>query len=181
MTTPQKRSKSKPKSRYLIAWFYGTPDIPFVMAIDNKESAEPAANIRNAVMIEIRQDAGIRAFDWYFRDDVGRPMPFNWHKYQDAPRGWKVKYLVLWWEGGGSVKFPQAIVTYDSTSAHALAVKYSGLLFEIFKRELRIGETLDYRFYRTEGQAEQMEWREQSPSILLPWSGMPVLGGRSRV
>mgnify|MGYP001575743680 CR=1 FL=1 len=162
--TIRKRSKSRPKTarRWLMIWW--AQDQPYTAIYENKDAAEGGAAFRNAVLIEICKDAGILAVDWYFRDEAGRPMPFIWHRYENVPKKWKAKYVILWWADGngetGEAKLPNHTVVYDPTVAYLLAAKFAGVVVEIMlKPVVKVGEVLDYRLWNRDGIPMRGSWR----------------------
>lgn len=63
---------------FLILWWMS--QTPHVAVFENRVAAEAAAQVRNAVLVEVsgrnvRVDA---VQDWYRRDDEGKPMPAEW-------------------------------------------------------------------------------------------------------
>ena len=63
---------------FLVLWWMS--QTPHAAVFENRISAEAAAQVRNAVLVEVsgskvRVDA---VHDWYRRDGEGKPMPAEW-------------------------------------------------------------------------------------------------------
>lgn len=53
---------------------------PYAAVFENEMAAEAAANVRNALLVEVsgRDLKFERVADWYRRDEAGGPMPAEW-------------------------------------------------------------------------------------------------------
>ena len=61
------------KTTYVVIWWMEKN--PYLATFSNRVAAEAAANVRNAVMLGIRDSDVVEAFDWWRRDEAGNPMP----------------------------------------------------------------------------------------------------------
>jgi hypothetical protein len=65
--------------RFLVLWWMSQQ--PYVMEFRQRDSAEAAAKVRNALMIEIDGHGKVvSVVDWYRRTDEGKPMPAEWRE-----------------------------------------------------------------------------------------------------
>ena len=55
--------------------------VPYAGIFDNRIAAEAAANVRNAILVEVKGTV-VSVHDWYRRDNSGKPMPAEWRELQ---------------------------------------------------------------------------------------------------
>ena len=63
---------------FLVLWWM--QQAPHAAVFENRLAAEAAAQVRNAVLVEVsgRNVTVASVHDWYRRDDEGKPMPAEW-------------------------------------------------------------------------------------------------------
>lgn len=70
---------TKPRERIWVV-FWWMSQSPYASAFTNKEAAEAAANVRNALLVEF-SGHGVKidsVNDYFRRKDDGTPMPADW-------------------------------------------------------------------------------------------------------
>src|SRR2546428_12773994 len=86
----KRRVPARAQVRYLVLWWQA--QVPYAAVFDDEVAAHAAANVRNALLVEI-SGPGVKfeaVVDYYRRDDAGRPMPAEWRDVSGAlagPRG----------------------------------------------------------------------------------------------
>jgi len=74
----KRRGAPRAQVRYLVLWWQA--QVPYAAVFDDEVAAHAAANVRNALLVEI-SGPGVKfeaVVDYYRRDDAGRPMPAEW-------------------------------------------------------------------------------------------------------
>src|SRR2546428_3210968 len=74
----KRRVPARAQVRYLVLWWQA--QVPYAAVFDDEVAAHAAANVRNALLVEI-SGPGVKfeaVVDYYRRDDAGRPMPAEW-------------------------------------------------------------------------------------------------------
>src|SRR2546426_11372588 len=81
----KRRVPARAQVRYLVLWWQA--QVPYAAVFDDEVAAHAAANVRNALVVEI-SGAGVKfeaVVDYFRRDDAGRPMPAEWRGGWGAP------------------------------------------------------------------------------------------------
>lgn len=74
----KRNDREEHETIFLCIWWMS--QVPYAAVFQNRIAAEAAANVRNAILVEI---SGVRmkiveVFDWYRRNDADEPMPAEW-------------------------------------------------------------------------------------------------------
>jgi hypothetical protein len=64
---------------YIFWWMSQTPYVAEFAGTDaGRESAEAAANVRNALLVIVDKGKITEVVDYYRRDEAGKPIPAEW-------------------------------------------------------------------------------------------------------